>query len=196
MKARDLLDGRIWTFSNFLSLLRVLLFPLAGYALYMEKGTGDISYRNMAIIILFVMVVTDIFDGYFARLLNQVSRLGQFLDPLADKIATIGMACVLYHFRDFPLWLIFVLLIRDIYNIYGGFVLFYKMDIQVRPNLLGKILVGILGLAALVFIISPQNNLYGVTLQDTVVALVLVLSVLSTIDYWRTYSYLYFDRQR
>ncbi len=162
----------------------------------MENVTGSVSYREMAIIILFVMVVTDIFDGYFARLLNQVSRLGQFLDPLADKAATFGMAIVLYYFRDFPLWLIFVMMARDIYNIYGGFILFYKMDIQVRPNMLGKILVGILGITALVFILSPQCNLYGVTLQDTLVVVILILTVLSTVDYWRTYSYLYFDRQR
>ncbi len=172
------------------------MFPLAGYALHIENITGNISYRNMAVIILIIMVATDIFDGYFARLFNQVSRLGQFLDPLADKIATIGMACVLNHFREFPLWVIVVIIIRDIFNIYGGFVLFYKMDIQVRPNLLGKILVCTLGVAAFVFIMYPPFDLFGVTFQDLLVALILVLSVLSTIDYWRRYSYLYFDRHR
>ena len=196
MKARDLLDGRILTFSNFLSLSRVMLFPLAAYALHLESVSGNIQYCYYAIIVLGVMVITDIFDGFFARLFNQVSRLGQFLDPVADKIATTGMAFVLFYFREMPLWIVLVILFRDLINIYGGFIMFYKRDIQVRPNLLGKILVLILAVSGFVFIAAPGFVLYGITLQDVCVALILLFAVVSDVAYWKTYSYLYLDRQR
>ncbi len=196
MKARDLLDGRILTFSNFLSASRVILFPVAAYALYLESVSGNIHYRYYALLTLLVMVASDIFDGFFARLFNQVSRLGQFLDPVADKIATAGMAFVLYYFREMPLWIVVVIVFRDMINIYGGFIMFHKRDIQVRSNLLGKILVGILALSGFIFIASPGFDLFGITFQDVCVGLIMFFAVMSNIAYWNTYSYLYLNRQR
>ena len=64
---------------NFLSLLRILLIPLIFY-LY---GTG----ANLICGAVFLLaILTDYYDGYFARKLNQSSHFGSILDPVADKI--------------------------------------------------------------------------------------------------------------
>ena len=71
----------IFTFANALSALRLALLPVF-IALLIEGS----AHREAALVVLFVMAITDLADGPLARRLNQVSRLGTFLDPTADKL--------------------------------------------------------------------------------------------------------------
>lgn len=75
---------------NTLTLLRIVLIPVFVLVFYLP-----ISWSNeVACIIFVVAAVTDIFDGYLARRLNQLSKLGAFLDPVADKLM-VAVALVL-----------------------------------------------------------------------------------------------------
>jgi cardiolipin synthase len=98
---------QLGTVPNLLSLLRLALVPV--FLILILNG------RNFeAIIVLAVASITDYLDGYFARKLNQETRLGQLLDPAADRLyifaTLIGLAIVGY----IPLWLTIVVIARDV----------------------------------------------------------------------------------
>lgn len=98
---------QLGTVPNLLSLLRLALVPV--FLVLILNG------RNVeAIIVLAVASITDYLDGYFARKLKQETRLGQLLDPAADRLyifsTLIGLAIVGY----IPLWLTVVVIARDV----------------------------------------------------------------------------------
>lgn len=196
MKFTDLLEGRVATWSNLISVLRVLMAPAIAVALYHERITGDIWYCKIAVAVYCVVAASDFIDGIIARLLHQVSRLGQFLDPIADKCVILIVAVILYYFRQFPLWMIVIILVRDILHIIAGIYLFYAYDIQVRPSVAGKCMVVIMGLCGLIFIVSPSYTFAGYTLQQISLLLVLIFIILSSISNWRIYSKIYFTGKR
>ncbi len=75
---------------NTLTLLRIVLIPVFVLVFYLP-----FAWSNEAACIIFVVAaVTDMLDGYLARRLNQLSKLGAFLDPVADKLM-IAVALVL-----------------------------------------------------------------------------------------------------
>ena len=70
------------TIPNQLTLLRLLLIPVFIGVFYLPY-----SHSNLFACAIFILAaITDILDGYFARKLNQISSLGVFLDPVADKL--------------------------------------------------------------------------------------------------------------
>jgi CDP-diacylglycerol---glycerol-3-phosphate 3-phosphatidyltransferase len=76
---------------NILSGLRIFLAPVF-VLLYVQD---EILYRSLSIAVFAVAAFTDYIDGYIARNFNAKSRLGNFLDPLADKILTFSGFLVL-----------------------------------------------------------------------------------------------------
>ena len=109
-------SSRVLTIPNLLSFFRLALVPVF---LVLVIGRQDAA----ALVVLIVSSVTDFLDGYLARRLNQVSRLGQLLDPAADRLyifaALIGLA-----WRDLlPWWLVAVIVGRDVMLLVLGIVL-------------------------------------------------------------------------
>ena len=85
---------------NVLTLLRILLIPLVVLVFYLP-----IEHAGVYSAVLFAIAgITDWFDGYLARKLNQTSRFGAFLDPVADKLmVTVVLVMVVEHFGG--LWM-------------------------------------------------------------------------------------------
>ena len=78
------------TIPNQLTLLRILLIPVFIVVFYLPYENSNF----LACIIFILAAITDILDGYYARKLNQISSLGVFLDPVADKLM-VAIALVL-----------------------------------------------------------------------------------------------------
>ncbi len=100
------------TVPNMLSTLRLLLVPV--FLLLI------LNHQNwQAVVVLVVASITDYLDGYFARKFKQVTRLGQLLDPAADRLyifATfVGLSVVGY----IPSWLAIVIIARDALMLIG-----------------------------------------------------------------------------
>ncbi|MGH2567290.1 MAG: CDP-alcohol phosphatidyltransferase family protein, partial [Bacteroidota bacterium] len=128
---------RIWTASNALSVVRVLLILPAGYCL-----TAEFPYHRLwAAGIIAVAILTDFLDGYFARKLHQVSELGKVIDPLADKIAVGVVTVILVWVGDIPFWFLTVVVARDALIVLGGLFIRKKKKIIVQSNWPGKIAV-------------------------------------------------------
>lgn len=80
---------------NQLTLLRILLIPVFVLVFYLPY-----EWNNLVACIIFTLAaITDALDGYLARKLNQISSLGAFLDPVADKLM-VAVALVLLLQQD------------------------------------------------------------------------------------------------
>jgi cardiolipin synthase (CMP-forming) len=100
-------SSRILTIPNLLSFIRLAMVPV--FLIFIIVG-ADFA----ALVVLVISSVTDYFDGFIARKFGQISRLGQLLDPAADRLfifaALVGL-CV----RDIiPWWLVAVIVGRDV----------------------------------------------------------------------------------
>ena len=123
---------RVLTVPNLLSLIRILLIPLY-VALLLHHGT-----ELPGLVLLGFVVSTDWVDGVVARRTGQVTDLGKWLDPIADR-AAIAAALVTLVVRDaFPLWAALLILVRDgLVILAGTVVLFRGRRIDVR--FIGKV---------------------------------------------------------
>lgn len=115
-------SNRIWTVPNLLSLARLAVLPFV----FVDLVNG----RHLrALILLALFATTDWFDGYLARRLNQVTKLGAWLDPVSDRalLLVVGIGFVVADVL--PLWALVLLLARDVVVLLvGAFVLAKGQD--------------------------------------------------------------------
>ncbi|MDD5361616.1 MAG: CDP-diacylglycerol--glycerol-3-phosphate 3-phosphatidyltransferase [Ignavibacteria bacterium] len=112
------------TFPNILSVLRIILSPVF-MILFLRD---DPVSKRLSVIVFFIAVLTDWYDGWHARKYKSVTNFGIFIDPLADKVLT-SFAFVLFTIMGFmPVWMLIIILARDIfvtlvrsYDEYRGF---------------------------------------------------------------------------
>jgi CDP-diacylglycerol--glycerol-3-phosphate 3-phosphatidyltransferase len=82
----------------FLTWLRILAIPLVVGVFYLPDSVMQPATRDVVACVLFVVAaLTDWFDGYLARKLDQTSAFGAFLDPVADKLMVTASLLVLVH---------------------------------------------------------------------------------------------------
>jgi cardiolipin synthase len=119
---------------NGLTILRLLCTPLIIWAI-------ATNHLTTAFWIFFAIGATDYFDGYLARRWKVTSRLGQILDPIADKVLLISIYLSLGLWGFIPLWLTIFVLIRDflILAVGGTMILAHKGNMQLPPQMMGKI---------------------------------------------------------
>ena len=100
---------------NYLSLARIVIVPLLVVVLLTPVADQwlGISGYVLAIIIFLIAAFTDILDGHLARRRNQVSTLGKFLDPIADKLLISAALIVLVEKHLAPSWAVVVILGRE-----------------------------------------------------------------------------------
>lgn len=101
------LSGRIWTVPNVLSLLRLAGVPVF---LYWTLSTHQ---DGRAILLLMAAGASDYFDGLIARRFHSFTRLGQLLDPLADRLYIFATVLALVARDGLPLWWALALIGRD-----------------------------------------------------------------------------------
>ncbi len=96
------------TIPNALTFLRFLGIPLFIWLALDQRADG------WAILVLMIGGATDYFDGKLARALNQESRFGEIADPTIDRLYIAATIIVLYIRDAIPLWVILVLVARDV----------------------------------------------------------------------------------
>lgn len=99
-------SDRIVTIPNLLSVARLAILPV----IYLDLVGGRLL---RAFVLLAVFATTDWFDGYLARRLDQVTKLGTLLDPISDRVlfVVVGVGFVVADLL--PLWALMLLLVRD-----------------------------------------------------------------------------------
>ncbi|HQR26503.1 MAG TPA: CDP-alcohol phosphatidyltransferase family protein [Nocardioides sp.] len=99
---------RVWTVPNLLSLARLLGVPLFLWLVLGPQADG------WALVVLMASGITDFLDGYLARRLDQRSRLGEVLDPVADRLYILAVVVGLALRDIIPWWVALLLPLRDL----------------------------------------------------------------------------------
>ncbi|TDI62162.1 MAG: CDP-diacylglycerol--glycerol-3-phosphate 3-phosphatidyltransferase [Alphaproteobacteria bacterium] len=84
----------ITTLPNLLTLSRIVIIPLFMAVFYLDSPLSN----WLAVVLFCIAGITDFFDGYFARRNGQMSKLGEFLDPVADKLLVVAALFMLVAF--------------------------------------------------------------------------------------------------
>jgi len=110
------LKDRVWHnwvthLPNQLTVLRILLTPVFLLLLF-SFGFG---HKLLALGVFIIASTTDAYDGYLARKYNAVSAFGKFVDPLADKILVLSAFTAFWYLGYFPLWMLLLIALRDIF---------------------------------------------------------------------------------
>ncbi len=157
-----------FTVATQITILRVVLIvPFVMMMLNVNDPQLDSSQQNLcryvAIIIFVIMAVSDALDGYLARVKNQKTRLGAFLDPMADKLL-MTCACLLLaseraHIPGFklPAEIIVIIIGKDMF-LFMGFIVVYLFSQQVRiiPAVIGKIATALQLSMVAAILIAPE----------------------------------------
>jgi CDP-diacylglycerol--glycerol-3-phosphate 3-phosphatidyltransferase len=94
---------------NSLTLFRLLCIPVVVICLYFPGKVGSF----LAALFFGLAFVTDVLDGYFARRRGDVTKLGKFLDPLADKILVCVTMIMLIPLGRIPVWIVLLIVTRE-----------------------------------------------------------------------------------
>lgn len=125
-------SDKIFTVPNVISFIRLCLVPV--FFVLLMNG------YNLAATLLYALAAgTDWVDGQIARRTNQVSKLGQLLDPAVDRILMISGVLGLFLVGRLPLWIILVVIVRDLFLLVGGACLIKRFRIRVAVVYPGKV---------------------------------------------------------
>lgn len=171
--------NKIITVPTLLTLIRIALTPFIVYNMVHNDWWW-------ALFLCIIAAITDFFDGFIARRFNQQSRVGAFLDPLADKIFLLSCySALLYvHSPTIPLWFIILVFVREMMLMTGAvYGACFKKYFEIQPTRLGKITTAVqMFFIAWIIVCSvcgwkPERSLW------TLMILISVLLVLSFIQY-------------
>ncbi|MBE2227920.1 MAG: CDP-alcohol phosphatidyltransferase family protein, partial [Ignavibacteria bacterium] len=111
--------------SNLISMSRFALLAVCAYFLVNDNYL-------MTCVFIFIIWVSDLLDGYFARSRNEISELGKIIDPLADKLTVITLVVILMFKGIIPLWFLIITVLRDAVILAGGLYLSSKKNIVLQ----------------------------------------------------------------
>lgn len=164
---------------NKITLVRIFLVPILLVFLIPHQGW----YPLIASTIFLVAAFTDWLDGHLARSTNQVTRLGQLLDPIADKLLVTAALVSLVGHQQVPAWMVVIIICREL-AITGLRAMAADQHIIIAADVFGKykMLCFIIGTLFLMLNL-PMLKVPGMV----VLAIGMVLSAVSGIDYLRKY---------
>ena len=170
----------VFNLPNTISLIRMGVIPIL-FFLLLSPG----PFMSLVIAILFIAAaLTDLLDGYIARRYHIVTTMGKFLDPIADKLIVNTAMIMLIPIGRIPTWIAAIIIIRDfivdgIRNIASS----EGLIIDASPLGKRKMLCQIFAVSALM-IHYPFFGIDAHAVGMVILAIALVLTVLSGIDYF------------
>ena len=164
---------------TYLTILRMLLSIMFTIFALLPDTWAKIT----ALVIFIVASITDKIDGIWARHSKQVTDLGAFLDPLADKMLINLAFLVLTYLDIIPLWIFAIILVRD-FAVDGMRMMAARQHVTISASFYGKLktTVQMIALIILLLNIIVGNDIIGI-LGNVTLYLALALTVFSGIDY-------------
>lgn len=172
---------------NIISLARLLSVPLIVSLI--------LSYQLELALVFFTLAgLSDALDGFLARVFKARTTLGAYLDPIADKALLVGAFAALGHAGLIELWVVVLVIFRDVLIIGGILLLFlFKLTFKMKPLMISKVntvtqlsyILFILGNGAAFLSMPFLNHYFGY--------LVALTTVLSGVSYVRL-SLTYFNK--
>ena len=190
----------VWTLPNRLSVIRILFIPI----IIVFISTEDEKFLFAACLLFIVAGITDGLDGFMARKMRLTTKLGLYLDPIADKLLVSSVLITLTYYRLVPLWVTVLLVCREF--LINGLRSFYAMEgIAIYPSFAGKVktTLQIIGISCVLFNVPEKSNYnmcdyleyIGISCLDfnssirqiglVVIYIALFFSIFSAIDYMK-----------
>ncbi len=167
---------RILNIPNTLTIARILIIPVFVTAILYDR------YRY-ALYLFVAAGLTDALDGLLARVANQKTPLGTFLDPLADKFLLISSFILFAVYGWIPKWLTIAVISRDLIVVIGWLLLYMiTHSAKVEPVLLGKAAIA-LQLFALTYVLLHINFTAVPPLPSSFCLLIAAVTALSGLQY-------------
>ena len=175
------MKDRIWTLSNGLSLLRILLVVPVAVLLFSAHPDARLCAAGLIVI----AALTDFLDGLIARMKNEVTLFGKIIDPIADKVGIGAVALILTAQGTLPLWFPLAVVGRDLAILGAAYHLSRKGAAMPQSNQTGKWAAGVMGLTVFIAVIDPENA-SGILLPCLVASAAMI--VLSSVSYAKRFS--------
>ena len=166
---------------NILTTIRFLLIPVFIYIFFQQ----DVASIIHATYIFLLAGITDILDGFLARKYNLITKWGQAMDPLADKLMLMTVLICFTIKNYLPSWVIVIVGLKEILMIFGGLLLYYKKDKVVIPaNKFGKI-------ATVNFYIAILYTAFKLPYSIIVVSLAILFALFALAKYIMDFKNIY-----
>ena len=162
-----------------LTILRIVLIAPLMICIFMNNLTAQII-----MVLCFVLAsITDFVDGRLARKNKQVTTLGEFLDPLADKMLVNLTFLALVVLGRVPVWVFAIILVRD-FIVDGVRMLAAKNRITIAASKYGKLktMVQMITITLILMNVIIGNEVFGV-INTVLLYIVVALTVFSGCDY-------------
>ena len=166
---------------NLLAVLRLILTPVAMYLIL--QSPGNTAYAVAGTVVFVIAALTDFADGYLARRWKITTTLGAFLDTVADKILVIGALLALVEIGTTSSWVAFIIIAREV-AIMGLRSVAALDQSTVPPSMWGKSKAAIQFTAISFAILHLDIFIGGWRLDQWLMALAVVVTVLSAGDYF------------
>lgn len=175
---------------NALSAIRIVLVPLLVVVMLTPPRSWEwtgLGHNWLGALIFGLASLTDLLDGWLARRNRQITALGQWLDPLADKLLVLGALISLVQLERAPAWMVTILVGREL-AVTGLRSVATSRGVAMPASDLGKRkmaaqVTAILGLLLAPSVPFPLNWIGTVALWT-----MLALALWSAVDYYRRFS--------
>ena len=174
----------ILNLANKLSIFRILLVPF--FITTVMYYTPEKDYlRFVAAGIFLLSILSDALDGYIARIRGERSKLGTFLDPLADKLLLLSAFICLSLVKTLPLqfklapWIVIIVISRDVIIVLGSAIIYMASGkLHISPTILGKITTFLQMMTILILLLQAK-------LFPFIMYVMVFFTILSGLDYIR-----------
>jgi len=167
---------RVLNLPNSLTIARIVIIPLFTIAVIYKR-------YDYALYMFIAAALTDALDGFIARLTNQKTELGTFLDPLADKFLLVTSFIIFSINGWLPKWLAITVISRDVIVVIGWVLVYLITHISnVKPTVTGKAAIA-MQLALLCYVLLKINAGFLPDVQNALIWLTAALTIISGLHY-------------
>ena len=178
-----LLKGRdgilLLNLPNFLTLIRIASIPF-----FLVLLSAQLYWESF--IVFIIGGLTDFLDGLVARLMNQQTAIGAYLDPVADKLLVMSSFVMLGLADALPAWIAVIVVSRDILILVGYGIIYLLLDERpkVEPSIIGKLstLLQLVTVGAILLLLANPQML-DLLVKDLLIGAMAVATVWSGLQY-------------
>jgi cardiolipin synthase len=174
----------LFNLPNLLTLSRIVAIPLVVACFWLDRGWA----QWLSMILFVIAAVTDWFDGYFARRYHQISRLGRFLDPIADKLLVAAALVMLvdnHTLRGVNVLAALIILAREIL-VSGLREFLAELRVGLPVSALAKWKTGAQMVAIAALLVGDAASPYVTQIGIVLIWIAAALTLITGYDYLRT----------
>jgi CDP-diacylglycerol---glycerol-3-phosphate 3-phosphatidyltransferase len=177
---REKVSTEIWNLPNSLTLFRIFLVPILVVVLLTKYSNG------LGLGIFLVAAITDYFDGYFARRMKKITRLGTLLDPIADKLLMSAAFISLVELGLARAWMVVIIIGRE-FAVSGLRSIAAQQGVTIAASPLGKTKMISQVVAISLLIVSYELGEFRFT-SEIALWVVVLFSIVSGVDYFLKFA--------